>query len=205
VISLNLEINLNRQKNEQGSNSLLQEFEKVVCSLNCPYCGNEIVDDDATFCPKCGKSLVSEDEMQNSMIIQQKRTESVLVATMLTIISAIFMASVGYIGVYQYQALIDYYGSSLASEFLGFLIFGVVDILCSVFALVGARFMLKRKRLKISILGVVLLVVSVLVTCITVIQYEYGFTDILLFSEVSVFLFSILSGILIFASKAEFA
>lgn len=173
--------------------------------MNCPYCGSEIVDDDATFCPKCGKSLVSEDEMQNSMIIQQKRGESVLVATMLTIISAIFVASTGYIGVYQYQALLDYYGSSLASEFLGFLIFGVVDILCAVFAVVGATFMLKRKRLKISILAVVLLVVSVFVTCITVIQYQYGFTDNLLFSEVSVFLFSILSGILIFTSKAEFA
>lgn len=174
--------------------------------MNCPYCGNEIIYEDATFCPKCGKSLVSEDELQqNSIQMQQKRADLVLVAAMLTIIPATFMASIGYIGVYQYQALVDYYGSSLASEFLGFLIFGVVDILCAVFAVVGGMFMLKRKRLKISILGVVLLLVSVFVTYITIIQYQYGFTDILLFSEVSAFIFSILSGTLIFASKAEFA
>lgn len=174
--------------------------------MNCPYCGNEIIYEDATFCPKCGKSLASEDELQqNSIQMQQKRTDLVLVAAMLTIISAVFIASIGYIGVYQYKALLDYYGSSMASEFLGFLIFGVVDILCAVFAVVGATFMLKRKRLKISILGVVLLLVSVFVNYITVIQYQYGFSDILLFSEVSVFIFSILIGTLIFASKAEFA
>jgi len=174
--------------------------------LNCPYCGNEIIYEDATFCPKCGKSLASEDELQqNSIQMQQKRTDLVLVAAMLTIISAVFIASIGYIGVYQYQALVDYYGSSMASEFLGFLIFGVADIICAVFAVVGATFMLKRKRLKISILGIVLLLVSVVVNYITVIQYQYGFTDILLFSEVSVFIFSILIGTLIFASKAEFA
>jgi hypothetical protein len=174
--------------------------------LNCPYCGNEIIYEDATFCPKCGKSLVSEDELQQNFIqMQQKRADLVLVAAMLTIIPATFMASIGYIGVYQYQALLDYYGSSLASEFLGFLIFGVADILCAVFAVVGATFMLKRKRLKISILGVVLLLVSVFVTYITIIQYQYGFTDILLFSEVSAFIFSVLSGTLILASKAEFA
>ena len=173
--------------------------------MNCPYCGNEIVYDDATFCPKCGESLVSEDEPQKSMIMQQKRGESVLVAVMLTIISAVFMASLGYIGVYQYKALIDYYDPSLASEFLGFLILGSVNILCSAFALVGVKFMLKRTRLKIAILGIVMPLVSVLVTCITVTQYEYGFTDILMFSEIAVFLFSILSGILIFGSKDEFA
>ena len=124
---------------------------------------------------------------------------------MLAIIPATFMASIGYIGVYQYQSLVDYYGSSMASEFLGFLIFGVVDILCAVVAVVGATFMLKRKRFIISILGVVLLLVSVFATYITIIQYQYGFTDILLFSEVSAFIFSILSGTLLFASKAEFA
>ncbi len=182
------------------------EFEKVVFSLNCPYCGTEIVYKDATFCPKCGKSLLSEEETyQNIIQIQQKRTDLLLLTATLTIISAVFVASLGYIGIYQYQSLLDYYGSSMASEFLGFLIFGVVNILCSVFAGVGAIFMLKRKRLKISILGVVMLLVSVFVTYITLIQYQYGFTDILLFSGASVFIFSILSGILIFKSKAEFA
>jgi len=91
----------------------------------------------------------------------------------------------------------------MASEFLGFLILGVVDIICVVFALVGGLFMLKRKHFKISILGIVLLFVSVFVTFITIVQYQYGFSDILLFSEVSVFIFSILSGTLIFISTVE--
>jgi len=179
---------------------------KVECLLNCPYCDNEIVYEDATFCPKCGQSLAPEGEIkQNSIQMKQKRADLVLVAAMLTIISAAFMASIGYIGAYQYQALIYLYGSSLASEVLGFLIFGVVDIVCAVFAIVVGTFMLKRKHFKISILGVVLLLVSVFATYITIVQYQYGFTDILLFSEVSVFIFSILSGTLIFTSKAEFA
>jgi len=173
--------------------------------LNCPYCDNELVDEDAPFCPKCGKSLTSEDEPeQNSMIIQKKQTDLVPVAAVLTIIAATFMASIGYIGVYQNLALIDHYGTTLASEFLGFMIFGIVDLLCAGFALVGGMFTLKRKRFKISILGVVLLLISILITYIINIQYEYGFTDILLFSEVSVFIMAILSGALIFTSKVEF-
>ena len=174
--------------------------------MNCPYCDNEIVYEDATFCPKCGKSLAPEDEpQQNSTYMQQKRTDLVLVAAMLTIIAAAFIASIGYIGVYQYNTLIDYYGSSMASEFLGFFIFGVADIIGAVFALVGGMFMLKRKRLKISFLGVISLLVSVFVTYITITQYQYGFTDILMFSEVSVFILSILSGTVLFTSKPEFA
>ena len=173
--------------------------------MNCPYCDNELVDEDAPLCPKCGKSLTSEDEpQQNAMIMPQKRTDLVPVAAVLTIIAATFMASIGYIGVYQNLALIDYYGATMASEFLGFLIFGVFDILCAGFALFAGMFMLKRKRLKISILGVILLLTSVLVTYIINIQYEYGFSDILLFSEVSVFIMAILSGALISTSKAEF-
>ena len=173
--------------------------------LNCPYCGNEIVYEDAIFCPKCGKSLAPDGELeQNSVDMPQKRADLVFAASILTIIAATFIASIGYIGVNQYNTLIDYYGSSMASEFLGFLIFGVADILCAVFAVVGGMFMLKRKHLKISILAVISLLVSVFVNYITIVQYQYGFTDIMLFSEVSVFIFSILSGILIFTSKAEF-
>jgi len=141
---------------------------------------------------------------ENPLHLKKKQPELVFVAAVLTIIAAVFIASIGYLGVYQYKSLLDYYGSAMASEFRGFLIFGVVDIIGAAFALVGGMFMLKRKRLKISFLGVVSLLVSVFVTYITVIQYQYGFTDILLFSEVSVFIFSILSGIVLFTSKTEF-
>lgn len=166
--------------------------------MNCPYCGNEIIYEDATFCPKCGKSLEPADELP------KKRTDLVLVAAILAIISAAFVASIGYIGVYQYNSLIGYYGSSRASEFFGFLVFGITDIIGALLALVGGIYMLERKHLKISVLGVIFLLVSVLVNYIIIVHYNYGFADILLFSEVTVLIFSILSGILVFTSKAEF-
>lgn len=125
-------------------------------------------------------------------------------AALLTIIAAAFMASIGYTGLYQYQALLGVYGSIIASDLLGFLIFGIIDLLCAVFAIAGALFMLKRKHLKISILGVIFLLASVFITYITIIQYQYSFVDILLFSEVSVFILSILSGALIISAKNEF-
>jgi hypothetical protein len=173
--------------------------------VNCPNCNNEIFDEEATFCPKCGKPLSSEGELeQKSVDLSQKQTDLVLAAALLTIIAGAFMASIGYTGIYQYQALLDYYGSVLASELVGFLIFGVIDILCAAFAIVGALFMLKRKQFKISILGIILLLASVFITYLTITQYQYSFVDILLFSEISVFILSILSGALIITAKNEF-
>ena len=173
--------------------------------MNCPNCDKEILDEDAPFCPKCGKSLTPEGEIeQNALDVQQKRTDLVLAAAILSIISATFIASLGYIGIYQYNTLLAYYGSSMASEFLGFLIFGVIGIIASVFALAGGIFMLKRKRFILSTLGFILPLVSVVSTYITIQQYNYGFTDILLFIEITAFILSIMSGILIFTSKSEF-
>jgi cation transport ATPase len=163
--------------------------------LNCPNCGKEILDEDASFCPKCGEPLEPEYE------IQQKSTDLVLAAAMLTIITAAFCSGLAYISLYQYVSLLSYYGHDLLQ---GFLILGVFSIVASAFGLAGGTFMLKRKRIKVSMLGVILLVVSVLVNYIVIQYYQYGFTDILLFSEIAIFIFSILSGVLIFASKAEF-
>jgi hypothetical protein len=173
--------------------------------LNCPNCGEEIIDEDATFCPKCGKSLSPEDEtQQDSISLQQKQTDLVLAAAILSIISATFVASLGYIGVYQYNSLLAYYGSALSSEFLGFLIFGAVGIVAAIFALIGGIFMLKRKRFIVSTLGFILPLLSVFITYIIIQQYNYGFTDILLFTEIAAFILSFMSGILVFTSKAEF-
>jgi len=163
--------------------------------LNCPNCGKEIIDEDATFCPKCGEPLEPEDE------IQQKRTDLVLAAGILTIIAVAFSSGLGYIAIYQYVSLLSYYGHSLLQ---GFLILGVFGIVAAAFGLAGGIFMLKRKRIKVSMLGVILLLVSVVGNYITIQHYQYGFTDILLFSEISILIFSILSGILVFTSKDEF-
>ena len=174
--------------------------------MNCPYCDNEIVHEDATFCPKCGKSLTAEDETQQATIeVPQKRTDLVLAAAILTMVSAAFVAGIGFIGVYQYDTLVSYYGSSMASEFLGFLIFGVVGIIAAAFGLVGGMFMLKRKRFTISMLGAIFPLISVLVTFISVQQYGYSFTDLVLFTEITIAMLSLMSIMLSFPSKTEYS
>jgi hypothetical protein len=111
---------------------------------------------------------------------------------------------VGFIGIYQYLAWVDYYQSAITPQYLGFLIFGISDIVFALIAIMGGVFMLKRKGFRVSILSIISLLVSVIGTYVIIAQYQYGFTEILVLSEVSVFVLSILSGALIFSSKSEF-
>ncbi|MBT8172233.1 hypothetical protein KJN74_05125 [Candidatus Bathyarchaeota archaeon] len=175
--------------------------------MNCPYCDTELDSEDTTFCPNCGKSFAPENEQEQiSERLVEKRTDLLLCAALLSMISAAFIASTGYIGIYQYLALIEYYGSAMTSEFLGFLIFGIIGVVCAIFAIVGSVFILRRKHMKISILGSIFPLIAVFATFITIIQYNYGFTEnTILFSEISVFILSILSGALLLSSKDEFA
>ena len=165
---------------------------KVECSLKCPNCDKEILDEDATFCPKCGNPLEA----------QSISSDLVLGAAILAMIAAAFTGGMGYIAIYQYIQLVSFYDFSLV---FGFLILGVVGIIGSAFAISGAAFMLKRKIIIFSILGAVFPSVSAFVTYITVERFEYGFTDILLFSQISLIILSILSAILVFKSRDEFA
>jgi hypothetical protein len=173
--------------------------------LNCPYCNAEIVNENTIVCPKCGKSLEAEDEIPKELIEKtQKQTDLVLASAIFTVISAVIVTSMGFIGVYQYFAWFDYYRATIPSQYLGFLIFGISDIIFAFVAVIGGVFMLKRKRFTISILSIFFLLASVITTYSIVTQYQYGFTEIVVFSEVSVFILSILSGALIFSSKTEF-
>ena len=116
-----------------------------------------MLDEDATFCPNCGESLETE----------SKSSDYVLVAAVLTIVAAAFCAGLGYIAIYQYNYWVSYYaslGSAVPQELLGFLIFGIPDLIVSAFAIAGAIFMLQRKSLILSILGDILLLVSVFIT-----------------------------------------
>ena len=175
----------------------IKDAEKVECLLNCPHCGEEVPYEDVRFCPKCGKSLD----------LQQKRTDLVLAAAMLTIISAAFSAGLGYLAFDRY---IGFFGYNF-SVVLGFLIVAVISTVVSAFAIAGGIFMLKRKHINFSMLGTILLLVSAVGNYITLqyyrLQYsqQYGFMEIALFSVILVLIFSILSGIFVTASKAEFA
>ena len=174
--------------------------------MNCPHCDNELEYEDATFCPKCGVSLIAEENETQQDIIetQQKQADLLPMAAILTMISATFVASIGYLGVYQYIALIDYYGSTVASDVLGFLIFGIGGLIAATFALVGVLFMLKQKRFILSLMGTIFPLVSVFVTFICVQLYSYGFTDILIFAEVATTMFSVMSILLDFVSRKKF-
>jgi hypothetical protein len=164
--------------------------------LKCPHCGEEVPYEGVSFCPKCGKSLD----------LQQKHTDLVLVAAILTIISAAFSAGVGYLAFDRY---IGFLGYSL-SGVLGFLIVGVLSAVVTVFGIVGGIFMLKKKQVNLSMLGTILLLVSAVGNYLTLQYYrrqyslQYGFMEIALFSTIFILILSILSGIFITASKAEF-
>lgn len=173
--------------------------------MNCPHCGSELEYEGATFCPNCGESLTAEDETQKEVIEpQQKQTDLKLAAAILTMISATFVASLGYLGVYQYVALIDYYGSSIASDVVGFLIFGVDGLIAAAFALVGAFLILKKKWFIFSMIGTIFPLASVFVTFLCIQQYNYGFTDILIFAEVATAMLSVMAILLNFVSRKEF-
>jgi hypothetical protein len=156
--------------------------------------------------------VVEETETQQDVIeTPQKQTDLLFVASILTIIAATFVASLGYLGVYQYFTAIDYYvdyyglSYSAASEFaLGFLIIGADGLVAAAFALAGAFLMLKRKWFIFSMVGTVFPLASVFVTFICVQHYSYGFTDVLIFAEVAAAMFSFMAILLNFASRKEY-
>lgn len=171
--------------------------------MSCPKCSKEIIDEDSTICPNCGVSLTSDvDEIQNTIEIQTKNTDLVLVASIFTIIAAAFAASLGVIGVYQYTAYIDYYGFEVVG---GFLIWAIIGFSVSTLAITGGIFMLKRKYFKISMMGVAFLLVSVVINYVILQHYAYGFSDSIMMAETAVVILSVLSGLFVASSKTEFA
>ena len=157
--------------------------------MNCPNCGKEILQEDAPFCPHCG----------NSMEVKQKSSDLVLVAAVLTIIAAAFSAGLGYGAIDQYLSLVPLYEFSLVVDYLAL---GIVNIVAFALAIAGAILMLKRKFIIISMVGVILPLVTVFSPYLLLqLQqpYQYGIV------EISMIIFSILSGIFLITSRDEFA
>lgn len=175
-----------------------KEAEKVECLLKCPHCGEEVPYENVKFCPNCGKSLV---------VKQKIRTDLVLVAAMLTIISAAFSAGLGYLAFDRYISYAFAAESYTFAALAGFLVVGIFSIVGTVFGIIAGLFMLQRKNVNFSMLGVILLLVSAFGDYITLYVYgyiQYGFSEIALFCEIVILIFSIISGMFIAASKAEF-
>jgi DNA-directed RNA polymerase subunit RPC12/RpoP len=181
----------------------------VVYLLKCPNCGKEIINDENAVCPDCGKSVLTEiEENQTNSVQPQKQPDLVFAAALLTLISAAFVASVGYVGLYQYTSLVDFFGSTaLPSNLQGFLVFGAISIVSSVCAMASGMFMLKRKNFKFSMVGQIALIVSVIVTYVFTpsVSYSFDVKAILMFAEVTVFLFAIISGLFVSSANTEFS
>jgi hypothetical protein len=174
-----------------------KDDKKVECLLKCPHCGEEIPED-VKFCPNCGKSLE---------VKEKGSTDLVLAAAMLTIISAAFSAGLGYLAFDRYISFVFDYSFSIV---LGFLTVGILSIVASAFGIIAGIFMLNKKYVNVSMLGVILLLVSAFGNYITLYYYrlqysqQYGFMEIALFCEITVLIFSILSAMFVAVSKSEF-
>jgi hypothetical protein len=177
---------------------------KRLMLLKCSNCGEEILDEEATFCPNCGSPLQSQPQRQHS--------DYVPMSAILTLIAAAFSVGPASTALYQYHYWISSYGSSAPQQVIGFLFSGIISILAIVFAVAAAAFILKRKFIIFSMLGTIFPLVSAVVTFIIIYQMELfeplavlGFTDTMLFSEVSMSMLAIFSAILLFKSRDEFS
>jgi hypothetical protein len=164
--------------------------------LNCAKCGKEILDEESSFCAYCGNPFDS----------KVKSADLATGAGILATIAGTFSAAVGTIGIVTYYSSVSYYASLGydTSTYMGFLLLGVFALISSVFGVAGGMLALTRKRFKFSVLGILLVLASVLFTLIVIEQYQYGYTDIIMLSEISIAVFSIASAILVVKSKKEF-
>ncbi len=175
--------------------------------MNCAECGKEIVDETSSFCAYCG----------NSFDVKKNKLELLGSAAILLIIAATFAATLGVIGLLNYQANVaayatnvDYYISIGVSEaeyiatFLGFLLFGIINVVAFIPGIIGGFFSLLKKRFRFSLISSIIVLCSSLATFIIIWYYGYGYADIVLMSEIPMLVFSFLSIFLINKSKKEF-
>jgi hypothetical protein len=165
--------------------------------LNCAKCGKEILDKESSFCAYCGVPFDS----------KPKNTELTTAAGILATIAATFSAAVGTIGIVYYQSYIDYYtsyGYDTAGS-IGFLLFAAFAFISSASGFAAGILTLTRKRFKISIAGILLMLASTVFTFIAAWYYQYGYTEGILLSGISIGAFSIASAVFVFKSKTEFA
>ena len=175
--------------------------------LNCVECGKEIVDETSSFCAYCGNPFDS----------KKNKSEFLGIATILLIIASTFAATLGIIGLLNYQTNvaayttnIDYYLSIGVGEaeymatFLGFLLFGIINVIAFIPGMIGGFLSLLKKRFRFSLISSIIVLCSSLATFIIIWYYGYGYADIVLMSEIPMLVFSFLSIFLINKSKKDF-
>ena len=165
--------------------------------MSCPKCGKKVLDEESFFCAYCGIPFDS----------KLKRSDLANGAGILAIVAATFSGALGTIALKAYQSYIAYYASYSAdtSNALGFLLFGAFALISSIFGVAGGILALTRKRFKFSILGILLMLASALFTFIAFWRYQYGFTDVMLLSGISIGVFSLASAVFVAKSKTKFS
>lgn len=168
--------------------------------MNCANCGKEIQDEKSSFCAYCGTPLNS-----------KPKKELTTAAGTLTLIAASLSAAVGTIGAVSYPAylaLCEYYAAYPTSGYttdkaIGFLLLGAFAFIAAAFGFAAGILTLTRKRLKLSVIGPILMVASTIFTLVTGL-YNYGYTEGILLATIPTGALSIISIIFIIKSKTEF-
>ncbi|MCW4044915.1 MAG: zinc-ribbon domain-containing protein [Candidatus Bathyarchaeota archaeon] len=164
--------------------------------MNCAKCGKEILDKESSFCAYCGVPLDS----------KPKISELLPIAGILAIIAATFSVALGAIGIVYHQSYIAVYTSYGydTSGSIGFLLFSAFAFISSVFGAAGGMMALTKKRFKFSVIGLLVMLASALFTFIAIWYYQYGYTEGILLSGISISAFSTASAVFVMHSKPEF-
>ena len=175
--------------------------------MECSNCGKEIIDENSSYCAYCGNPFDS-----TKQIVKLSNSS----ATFL-IFSSVFTLVLGVIGILNYQAApanyaanAQYYASiglteaDFLANYLGFLFFGILNVAVFVPGFIGGLSTLFKKNYKLSLISSIIVFCASIASLIIIWFYEYGYSDIVLFSEIPIFVFSILSTYLVIKSKREF-
>jgi hypothetical protein len=127
-------------------------------------------------------------------------------AGLLTLIAAAFAVTMGVVGIVSYQSYLDYYGyyGYDTSNAIGFLLLAGFGFVSSAFGFVGAAFSFMRKRVKITLLGAVLLLASGIFTVIAEWYYKLGYSDGIMGSTVPIIVLSLASIFLLLKSRKTY-
>jgi hypothetical protein len=165
------------------------------------------MDETSNYCAYCGNPFDSK---------EQKVNLSNSSATFL-ILSSVFTLVFGIIGLLNYQAgpasyaaNAQYYSSIGVTEadflasYLGFLFFGILNVAAFVPGFIGGTSTLFKKSYRLSLITAIIVFCASIASFIIIWYYGYGYSDIVLFSEIPIIVFSILSIFLILKSKQDF-
>jgi hypothetical protein len=163
--------------------------------LNCNNCGKEITDEKSSFCAYCGIPLKS-----------KPKKELTTTAGTLALIAASFSTAIGTIGAVSYQSYVNYYAAYGydTSGAIGFLFLAAFAFPAAAFGFAAGILTLTRKRLKLAIIGTILMIASTIFTLIATWYYNYGYTEGILLATIPPGALSIISTIFIIKSKTEF-